>query len=253
MNKIDKASRATKKATTSSLLCLLLAEKRSHALGGLYHKIQVEFAYNSLHIEGSHLTSEQTRYIFETNTLFSQGATNVDDIIETANHFRAVDFVIENAALPLTQSFIKTLHFILKNGTNDSQKAYFAVGEYKKRPNQVGFVTTASPKSTPKAISKLLKAYYSKKAFDFENLVAFHHDFELIHPFQDGNGRVGRLILFKECLAHEVLPFIISDDKKAFYYRGLKEWENERGYLLDTCRAAQDDFAQWMKTFGVQE
>ena len=202
----------------NDLLSVLREEKRKQRKGGIYHKVQIDLTYNSNHIEGSRLTHEQTRYIFETNTIgMENSVVNVDDIIETTNHFRCVDFVIENAMQPLSETFLKRLHFTLKNGTSDSRKDWFAVGEYKRVPNEVGGRAIAEPEEVASQIKALLAAYNGSKTHSLEQIVAFHHDFECIHPFQDGNGRVGRLILFKECLKNNIVPFIIEDDSKLYY------------------------------------
>ena len=237
----------------SALLSRLRLEKDSGFKGGIYHKIQIELTYNSNHIEGSRLTKDQTRYIFETNTIgISDGAVNVDDVIETANHFRCIDLVIDQAKYVLTESFIKQLHLTLKNSTSDSRKAWFAVGDYKRLENEVGGLQTVKPADVQKKMKELLKDYNLSKKKSFDELLQFHYDFERIHPFQDGNGRVGRLILFKECLRNDITPFIIEDDIKMFYYRGLQEWKNEKGYLRDTCLSAQDRFRKYMDYFGIK-
>ena len=235
------------------LLSRLRIEKESGMTGGIYHKIQIELTYNSNHIEGSRLTKDQTRYIFETNTIgISDSSVNVDDIIETANHFRCIDLVIDQAKYVLTEGFIKQLHLTLKNGTSDSRKAWFAVGDYKRLENEVGGIQTAKPDKVPQKMKELLKAYNQTKKKSLDELLQFHYDFERIHPFQDGNGRVGRLILFKECLRNDIVPFIIEDDIKEFYYRGLQEWKSEKGYLRDTCLTAQDRFRKYMDYFGIK-
>ena len=233
------------------LLARLRIEKEAGMTG--YHKIQIELTYNSNHIEGSRLTKDQTRYIFETNTIgVSDSSINVDDIIETANHFRCIDLVIDQAKYVLTEGFIKQLHLTLKNGTSDSRKAWFAVGEYKRLENEVGGIQTAKPEEVPKKMKELLKAYNRTKKKSLDELLQFHYEFERIHPFQDGNGRVGRLILFKECLRNDIVPFIIEDDIKEFYYRGLQEWKQEKEYLRDTCLTAQDRFRKYMDYFGIK-
>ena len=235
------------------LLSRLRIEKEAGMSGGIYHKIQIDLTYNSNHMEGSRLTKDQTRYIFETNTIgISDSFVNVDDIIETANHFRCIDLVIDQAKYMLTESFIKQLHLTLKNGTSDSRKAWFAVGDYKRLENEVGGIQTAKPEEVPQKMKELLKAYNQTKQKSLDELLQFHYDFERIHPFQDGNGRVGRLILFKECLRNGIIPFIIEDDIKDFYYRGLQEWKNEKGYLRDTCLTAQDRFKEYMNDFGIK-
>lgn len=238
--------------TSNTLSERLRAEKKATVPGGIYHKIQIELTYNSNHIEGSKLTHDQTRYIFETNTIgIENGAINVDDIIETANHFRCIDMVIDNAAYELTEKFIKELHLILKSGTSDSRKEWFNTGEYKKLPNEVGGRPTAAPETVPEKMKDLLKTYNKKTEHTLEEIIDFHYRFEAIHPFQDGNGRMGRLIMFKECLKNNIVPFIIDDNLKLFYYRGLSEWNNERGYLMDTCLSAQDTFKQYLDYFKV--
>lgn len=235
------------------LLETLQSEKRRGQKGGIYHKLQIELTYNSNHIEGSRLTHDQTRFIYETNTVgIENAALNVDDILETANHFRCIDMVLEQAKKPLTEKFIKQLHFTLKNGTSDSRKDWFAVGEYKKLPNEVGGAQTALPEETPAAMRKLLEEYNAAKQKTLEEILEFHSRFERIHPFQDGNGRVGRLIMLKECLRCGIVPFIIEDDLKMFYYRGLREWPREKGYLMDTCLAAQDRFKQYLDYFRIE-
>lgn len=248
----DKPKRTNAKAE-NALLSILKDEKKKQRKGGIYHKVQIDLTYNSNHIEGSRLTHDQTRYIFETNTIgFENGAVNVDDIVETANHFRCIDMVIDNAMQPLSEAFIKRLHFTLKNGTSDSRKDWFAVGEYKRVPNEVGGRDTATPEEVATKIGALLDTYNATKKHTLEQMVEFHHDFECIHPFQDGNGRVGRLILFKECLKNNIVPFIIEDDLKMFYYRGLHEWNNEHGYLMDTCLTAQDRFKAYLDYFRIK-
>lgn len=249
----QKPERLNKKTSVLSLLSILREQKSAKRSGGIYHKIQIELTYNSNHIEGSRLTHDQTRYIFETNTVvFENEAINVDDIIETTNHFRCIDMVIEQAGATLSEKFIKQLHLTLKFGTSDNRKDWFAVGEYKKLPNEVSGCKTALPEQVADKMSKLLADYNAKSNVTFEDIIAFHVTFERIHPFQDGNGRVGRLILFKECLKHNIVPFIIQDDLKLFYYRGLKEWDNEKGFLLDTCLTAQDRFKAYLDYFRIE-
>lgn len=234
------------------LLDILQEEKSSGYSGGIYHKTQIELTYNSNHIEGSSLTHEQTRYIFETNTIGAgTGNLNVDDVIETANHFLLVSLIIDNAKSVLTEEFIKQLHLILKNGTSDSRKEWFAVGDYKKLPNEVGGMNTALPEEVSGKIKKLLNEYNAKEEKSFEDILDFHVKFEKFHPFQDGNGRVGRLIMFKECLKYNIVPFIIEDDLKMFYYRGLSEWETEKDYLRDTCLTAQDRYKVYLDYFRI--
>ena len=230
-----------KKKQPPTLLDIMKEQKASKYPGGIYHKTQIELTYNSNHMEGSRLTHDQTRYIFETNTIGMENEIiNVDDVIETANHFRCIDLIIDNAKAVLTEKFIRELHLVLKNGTADSRKEWFAVGEYKKLPNEVGGMETALPEEVPDKMKALLAAYNAKEVITLEDILEFHVKFERIHPFQDGNGRVGRLIMFKECLKHNIVPFIIEDRLKLYYYRGVKEWNREKGYLTDTCLAAQD-------------
>lgn len=249
----EKPTRANaREERPQTLADILRAEKRAHYSGGIYHKTQIELTYNSNHIEGSRLTHEQTRYIFETKTIDASGAPlNVDDIVETANHFRCIDLIIDNVTAPLSEKLIKTLHRTLKNGTSDAGADWFAVGEYKKRPNEVGGVATALPEEVPAQMKKLLEDYNAKGQKTVEDIIAFHADFERIHPFQDGNGRVGRLIMFKECLKYGIVPFIIDEALKLFYYRGLAEWSRERGYLIDTCLAAQDKYKAYLDYFRI--
>lgn len=246
-----KRSNSVKQAP-SNLLEVLKAEKASKISGGIYHKIQVELTYNSNHIEGSKLTHDQTRYIYETNTIgFTDSTINVDDIVETANHFKCIDMVIDKTAKPLSETFIKQLHMVLKNGTSDSRKDWFAVGDYKKYPNEVGGKITTPPEEVNDKIKALISAYNKTGNKSFDDLISFHYEFERIHPFQDGNGRIGRLILFKECLKHNIVPFIIDENLKMFYYRGLSEWQNEKGYLIDTCLTAQDKFKKYLEYFRI--
>jgi len=249
----EKPQRKNKKSDEpKSLLERLRAEKKSSLKGGIYHKIQIELTYNSNHIEGSKLTHDQTRYIFETNTIgVENDVLNVDDIIETANHFKCIDMIIDNATYKLTEKFIKELHFTLKSGTSDSRKDWFNVGEYKKLPNEVGGKETASPETVAQKIKELLKSYNQMNEHRLEDIIDFHYQFEALHPFQDGNGRVGRLIIFKECLKNNIVPFIIDDSLKMFYYRGLSEWKSEKGYLIDTCLSAQDKFKMYLDYFKV--
>lgn len=234
------------------LLQTLRDEKSIRMPGGLYHELQVRMTYNSNHIEGSKLSEDQTRLIFETNTVDVGEGIPVDDIIETVNHFRAIDYVIDHVEEPLTEDIIKELHRILKQSTKDSTLSWFAVGDYKKRANVVGGRETAKPKDVPARMKALLSDYESLDAVSIENVIEFHYNFERIHPFQDGNGRVGRLIALKECLRHGIVPFIIEDSKKMFYYRGLSEWESERGYLTDTCLDGQDTFKKLLSMFDIQ-
>ena len=236
-----------------TLLERLRLEKQQRLRGGIYHKVQVDMTYNSNHIEGSRLTREQTRLIFETNTVGIEGeAVNVDDVMETANHFRCIDMVIDSASRPLSESFIKELHRTLKSGTSDSRLRWFAVGAYKKLANEVGGQETTAPDRVAAAMKKLLGEYNKTPDKTLDELLDFHVAFERIHPFQDGNGRVGRLILFKECLRCGIVPFIIDDRHKAFYYRGLREWPKTPGYLRDTCLLMQDDFKAALQYFGIE-
>ena len=235
----------------NALLQTLRDEKRIRMPGGLYHELQVRMTYNSNHMEGSRLNEAQTRMIFETATVDAGEGIPVDDIIETVNHFRAIDYVIDHAEEPLTEAHIKTLHRILKQGTQDSSLAWFAVGDYKKRANVVGGRETAKPKDVPVKMQALLAAYEARDRVSIDDIIRFHYEFERIHPFQDGNGRVGRLIALKECLRYGIVPFIIEDSKKSFYYRGLSAWETETGYLTDTCLDGQDAFKRLMAMFEL--
>lgn len=235
-----------------NLLETLRAEKASAISGGIYHKLQIELTYNSNHIEGSRLTHDQTRYIFETNTIgLASEAVKVDDIVETANHFRCVDLVIDHAGRAPSEAFIKELHQTLKSGTSDSRKEWFAVGEYKRFPNEVGGRATTAPEQVPAAMRALLDSYNASDDKTLDDILAFHVQLERIHPFQDGNGRVGRLLLLGECLRAGVVPFVITEELKLFYYRGLSEWNREPGYLRDTCLTAQDEFKRWMDYFEI--
>ena len=249
----EKPERINKrKEVKITLLDILKEQKASKYSGGIYHKTQIELTYNSNHIEGSRLTHDQTRYIFETNTIgVEKEVLNVDDVIETVNHFHCIDIIIDSARAVLTEKFIKDLHFILKNGTSDSRKDWFAVGDYKKLPNEVGGMDTTIPEEVADKMKILLMEYNAKDAKTFEDILDFHVKFERIHPFQDGNGRIGRLIMFKECLKNNIVPFIVDDNLKMFYYRGLKEWDNEKGYLTDTCLAAQDKYKAYLDYFRI--
>ena len=239
-------------AAPTTLLSVLQREKQSRLPGGIYHRVQIDLTYHSNHIEGSRLSREQTRFIFETNTIgIEKQAVNVDDVVETANHFRCIDMVIDDANRALSQAMMKRLHEILKSGTSDSRQDWFAVGEYKKLPNEVGGQETAAPEDVESRMRALLNAYNAKTRKTLRDLLDFHVQFESIHPFQDGNGRVGRLILFKECLKNDIVPFIITDDLKMFYYRGIREWKTEPGYLTDTCLTAQDHFKALMDYFRI--
>lgn len=249
----EKPARSNQKAAMPMTLAdILQEEKKKKYSGGIYHKTQIDLTYNSNHMEGSRLTHEQTRYIFETNTIgIENEVLNVDDVIETANHFRCIDMIIDHAKAPLTEKFIKELHLILKSGTSDSRKDWFAVGNYKKLPNEVGGMDTTLPEDVAGKMKALLAEYNSKNTQTLEDILDFHVKFERIHPFQDGNGRVGRLIMFKECLKYDIVPFIIEDNLKLFYYRGLKEWNREKGYLTDTCLTAQDKYKAYLDYFRI--
>ena len=236
------------------ILQILRDEKNAKTKGGLYHETQVRMTYNSNHIEGSKLSEDDTRLIFETRTILPLGeAVPVDDVIETSNHFRCIDYAIDKALEPLNEDIIKHFHFLLKQGTKDSMIDYFAVGDYKKRANVVGGRETCKPKDVPAAMKNLIDEYSSKKNISIEDIVEFHAEFEYIHPFQDGNGRVGRLIAFKECLRWNIIPFIIEDSKKAFYYRGLTNWRQEKGWLIDTCLDGQDTFKRILRMLDIPE
>ena len=249
----EKPDRANKRSDTpKTLLDMLKAEKAAKLHGGIYHKVQIDLTYNSNHMEGSRLTHDQTRYIFETNTIgVSEGTVKVDDVVETANHFKCVDMIIDAANYAPSEAFIKQLHAVLKSGTSDSRIDWFSVGDYKKIPNEVGGMDTTAPEDVASEMKKLLADYNAIPTKTLDDLLDFHYRFERIHPFQDGNGRVGRLLLFKECLRNNIVPFIIEDDIKMFYYRGLKEWKNERGYLRDTCLSAQDKFKKYLDYFRI--
>lgn len=237
----------------SSLLSLLREQKAGRIKGGIFHRIQIDLTYNSNHIEGSRLTHDQTRYIYETNTIdVAEGSLNVDDIIETTNHFRAIDYIIDETDGKLTEAFIKHLHFMLKSGTSDERKDWFKVGEYKKLPNEVGGNDTTAPEDARMEIKALLREYNANKAPSFEDIIDFHQRFEAIHPFQDGNGRVGRLLMFRECLRLGYVPFIITDELKMFYYKGLRHWPGIKGYLMDTCQTAQDNFKLLLSKFRIK-
>lgn len=234
------------------LLERLRQEKEAGISGGIYHRVQIDLTYNSNHIEGSTLTHDQTRYIFETNTIGTGNEVlNADDIVETTNHFSCIDMIIEHANYPLSESFIKDLHRQLKSGTSDSRVSWFAVGDYKRLPNEVGGRETASPEDAGKELRKLLAWYNGLSEVTFDDILEFHYRFEIIHPFQDGNGRVGRLIMFKECLRNSIVPFIIGDDMIPYYYNGLTQWPKEKGYLRDTCLAAQDRFITALDYFRI--
>ena len=241
-----------KKTPVKTLLSILQEEKRTKYAGGIYHKTQIDLTYNSNHIEGNRLTHDQTRYIFETNTIGVENEVlNVDDVIETSNHFRCIDLIIDHAASTLSEHFIKKLHHILKTSTSDSRKDWFAVGEYKRLPNEVGGMQTSLPEEVADRMKALLSDYNAVPKKTLDDILDFHVRFERIHPFQDGNGRVGRLIMFKECLKYNIVPFIIEENLKLFYYRGLKEWYNEKGYLTDTCLTAQDKYRAYLDYFRI--
>lgn len=235
----------------NKILQVLREEKDMKLSGGLYHELQVGMTYNSNHIEGSKLSEDQTRLIFETNTLDVGDGISVDDVLETVHHFRAIDYVIDIAEEELTEEIIKHLHYILKHDTKDSTLGWFAVGDYKKRANVVGGRETSKPSEVHKHMQNLINEYNAKEEISLEDIVAFHAEFECIHPFQDGNGRVGRLVALKECLHHNVIPFIIEDAKKNFYYRGLAEWKNEKGWLIDTCLDGQDTFIRLLDILEI--
>lgn len=245
--------RKAAKKKLSPLLITLREQKVSRLKGSIYHRTQIDLTYNSNHIEGSKLTHDQTRYIFETNTIgITDQTVNVDDILETVNHFRCIDFIIDHAEERLTEKFIKHLHLLLKSGTSDSRKDWFAVGDYKRLPNEVGGQETCPPEDVHKELKTLLTDYYHNRQQTFENILNFHVRFEQIHPFQDGNGRVGRLLMFKECLANNIVPFIITDELKIYYYRGLREWGHINGYLTDTCLTAQDQYKDLLEYFKIE-
>ena len=249
-----KPVRLNENTSKNYLLERLREEKKHHIKGGIYHKFQIDFTYNSNHIEGSQLSHDQTRYIYETRTIGltkESDLIKVDDVVETINHFAAIDRVIDFANYELSEPFIKELHKILKTGTSDAGLPWFAVGDYKKRPNEVGDSETVAPKLVPQAMKGLLEEYNKKEEHSFEEIVEFHTKFEAIHPFQDGNGRVGRLIALKECLKNNIVPFVILDDKKMFYYHGLKSWNQEHGWLLDTCLDGQDTIKKYLDYFGI--
>ncbi|MBQ3618546.1 MAG: Fic family protein [Bacteroidales bacterium] len=240
------------KARISPLLQRMRQEKEAHLKGGIYHRTQIDLTYNSNHIEGSRLTKEQTRFIFETNTLgITSEDTRIDDIMETVNHFRCIDYIIDNATDQITEIHIKQLHKILKTNTSDSQKSWFAVGDYKRLANEVGGEETARPEDVHKRLKSLLSKYYKIKTVALENILDFHVEFERIHPFQDGNGRIGRLLILWQCLQSGIVPFIITEDLRLFYYRGLQNWGQTNGYLTDTCLSAQDNYQALFNYFGI--
>jgi len=250
---LSRPKRANATKGKNYLLKRLRDEKAAQRRGGIYHRLQIDITYNSNHMEGNTLTHDETRYIFETRTIGTYGGktTKIDDVIETINHFTAFDRVIDFANYPLSERFIKELHKILKTGTSDAQLSWFAVGDYKKIPNEVGDRQTTHPKFVAKAMADLMNSYNSKDNHTIEEIIEFHVNFERIHPFQDGNGRVGRLIAFKECLKNNLVPFIILDEKKEFYYRGLKNWDQERGWLIDTCLNGQDTIKKYLDYFNI--
>lgn len=241
------------KVKETPLLKRLREEKEGKVSGGIYHRTQIDLTYNSNHIEGSKLTHEQTRYIFETNTIgITDASVNVDDIVETTNHFRCIDLIIDRAEDKLSEAFIKEIHRILKTGTSDSRKSWFNVGDYKKLPNEVGSNATCPPEEVHARMKTLLASYNDKKEKSLEDIIDLHQKFETIHPFQDGNGRVGRLVMFKECLANGIVPFIITEELKLFYYRGLKEWGHVNGFLTGTCLTAQDYYKKLLDYFKIK-
>lgn len=250
---MPKRLNARARSATDALLDRLRQEQEARIHGGIYHKLQVEMTYNSNRMEGSRLTEEQTRLIFETATVgVGDESVRVDDIVETTNHFRAIDCILRNVEKPLSEAMLKRLHAILKTGTSDADLDWFEVGEYKRIPNEVGGRPTAAPEDVPAQVKALLKEYGRGSNHSFEDIVGFHVRFERIHPFQDGNGRVGRLVLLKECLANGIVPFVLTDALKGCYYRGLSEWDDECGFLLDTCLTAQDAFKEWMEYFRIE-
>ena len=241
------------KIKVSPLLAALREQKETKLKGGIYHRTQIDLTYNSNHIEGSRLTKEQTRYIFETNTLgITTESTRIDDILETVTHFRCVDYVIDHATDKITEAHIKQLHLLLKTNTSDSQKSWFAVGDYKRLANAVGEEETAQPKEVHRQMKSLLAEYNAKKQIKFDDLLDFHVCFERVHPFQDGNGRVGRLLLFWQCLQTNIVPFIITEDLRLFYYRGIQNWGKINGYLRDTCLTAQDNFKALLEYYKIR-
>ena len=241
------------KIKVSPLLVALREQKESKLKGGIYHRVQIDLTYNSNHIEGSRLTKEQTRYIFETNTIgITTEVTRIDDIMETVNHFRCIDYVIDHATDKITETHIKQLHLLLKTNTSDSRKAWFAVGDYKRLANAVGEEETTQPKEVHKKMKALLAEYNAKKQQTIDDILDFHVQFERIHPFQDGNGRIGRLLMFWQCLQHAVVPFVITEEIRLFYYRGIQNWGKINGYLRDTCLTAQDNFKDLLNYFKIK-
>ncbi|MBO5577700.1 MAG: Fic family protein [Bacilli bacterium] len=250
-----KPVRTNEKENKNYLLERLREEKKHSIKGGIYHKLQIDLTYNSNHMEGSELTHDQTRYIFETRTIGVENSNEVikvDDIVETINHFSMIDRVIDFANYELSEAFIKELHMILKTGTSDSRLSWFKVGDYKRRANAAEDIETTLPRLVPQEMKKLVNEYNKKEKHTLEEIIEFHVKFERIHPFQEGNGRVGRLIAFKECLKNNIVPFIILDSKKMFYYRGLKNWDKERGWLIDTCLDGQDTVKSYLDYFGIR-
>ena len=237
--------------SNNKILQLLRDEREIQLPGGLYHELQIRMTYNSNHIEGSKLSEDQTRLIFETNTIDMGDGIPVDDILETVHHFRAIDYCIDIAEESLNEDIIKKLHYIIKHDTKDSTLSWFAVGDYKKRANVVGGRETTKPSEVSKSMKELLETYNAKENIKIEDIIELHAEFEYIHPFQDGNGRVGRLVVLKECLKNNLIPFIIEDSKKGFYYRGLSEWRNEKGWLIDTCLDGQDAFIRLLDMLDI--
>ena len=249
----EKPKRAVRSDKKRTLLDILREEKSARLSGGIYHRVQIDLTYNSNHIEGSRLTHDQTRYIFETNTIgIANENLRIDDIIETVNHFRCIDMIIERAEQRLSEALIKELHSVLKAGTSDSRKEWFAVGEYKRLPNEVGGSETTPPERVKQQMRTLIHEYNALKVKCLDDIIDFHQRFEAIHPFQDGNGRVGRLLMFKECLANGIVPFIITDQLKLYYYRGLQQWPQIREYLRDTCLTAQDNYKALLDYFRIE-
>ena len=241
------------KKKVSPLLQRLREDKETKLKGGIYHRTQIDLTYNSNHIEGSRLTKEQTRYIFETNTLgITTESTRIDDIMETVNHFRCIDYIIDHATDRLTEAHIKQLHFILKTNTSDSQKPWFAVGDYKRLANEVGGEETVQPKDVHKRIKELISNYNAITQIELDDILNFHVQFERIHPFQDGNGRVGRLVMFWQCLQSGIVPFIITEELRLFYYRGIQNWGRTDGFMRDTCLTAQDNYKALLDYFKIK-
>lgn len=248
----QKPTRVNQRDNSITLLDILYYEKKAQRSGGIYHRTQIDLTYNSNHMEGSKLTHDQTKYIFETNTIgIENEVLNTDDIIETVNHFICIDYIIDHANHKISEKLIKKLHLLLKTSTSDSRLDWFAVGDYKKLPNEVGDRKTSLPENVHEDMAALCNKYNQKQNITLEDIIAFHVEFERIHPFQDGNGRVGRLLMFKECLRNNIVPFIISEDLKIFYYRGLDQWDEEKGYLMDTCLLAQDRYKAFLEYFKV--